>query len=501
MSTVDFSKPVTSDAYTAWPTELQGNMQSLGFMLDPAYVTSYANLTAGMYRFNKSTGVLEQYSGTAWAAQATGYTLKAGDTFTGAMTFTNNVALQWKDSGGTARRVALLNSGNNIFLGDVDNTIGSGSTYVRSSQGVEIDVNGAQVIVFGSGSFTAYKSMISYNVQEAHRVEHDAGYISGWNTANSTRTGYLQFNTGADVRLMSENGAALKLGTGGTIRAVIDTSGNFAIGTATVSGSAFAVTTGVGGTVSNDILATRTTAGTAAVGANSWIQLWNSTDSLGSGMQTYNGGSIFWGYNGGWQERGRFDNNGAFLWGTTSSLWWVSGRGTVEVNGSSTAIYGLKIGGTAAGYFYHDGTNAHVMNSLAGSLTLDTNGITRVTVGSAGNTVFAGSAATTPTKPAAASGALTFDCRTSNVFEQTLNGNATSLTLSNLSDGQTVNIFFTQDATGTRTLSGLTSANGYVWPGGVAGVLSTAANAVDLLCCTYRATTGKVYCTLTKAFS
>ena len=93
-------------------------------------------------------------------------------------------------------------------------------------------------------------------------------------------------------------------------------------------------------------------------------------------------------------------------------------------------------------------------------------------------------------------GALTINCVDSNVFYVSMNANVTTLTLSNPSDGQTINVFLTQDATGSRTMTWPAS---FKWPGGVAGVLSTAANSVDLLVATYRGTSW--HATLLKGFA
>ena len=94
---------------------------------------------------------------------------------------------------------------------------------------------------------------------------------------------------------------------------------------------------------------------------------------------------------------------------------------------------------------------------------------------------------------------MAIDCALSNVFTTTFTANVTTApTLSNLKDGQTINWFITQDATGSRTMTWPTS---FKWPGGTAGVLSTTASAVDLLVATYRSSTGFWYCSLSKAFA
>jgi hypothetical protein len=94
--------------------------------------------------------------------------------------------------------------------------------------------------------------------------------------------------------------------------------------------------------------------------------------------------------------------------------------------------------------------------------------------------------------------AMSLNCDASNVFTTTLTANVTTApTLSSANDGQTLNWFLTQDATGSRTMTWPTA---FKWPGGTAGVLSTAANSVDLLVATYRAATGFWYATLVKDF-
>lgn len=95
--------------------------------------------------------------------------------------------------------------------------------------------------------------------------------------------------------------------------------------------------------------------------------------------------------------------------------------------------------------------------------------------------------------------AMSLNCDASNVFSTTLTANVTTApTMSSANDGQTINWFLKQDATGSRTMTWPTS---FKWSGGTAGVLSTAANSMDLLVATYRSDTGFWYASLTKAFA
>lgn len=105
---------------------------------------------------------------------------------------------------------------------------------------------------------------------------------------------------------------------------------------------------------------------------------------------------------------------------------------------------------------------------------------------------------TTPVAVTFSATAMAVNCALSNVYTTTLTANVTAApTFSNLKDGQTLNWFLTQDGVGSKTMTWPTS---FKWPGGTAGVLSTAANAVDLLVITYRAATGFWYASLLKDF-
>ena len=78
------------------------------------------------------------------------------------------------------------------------------------------------------------------------------------------------------------------------------------------------------------------------------------------------------------------------------------------------------------------------------------------------------------------SGTLTFDCATGNYFAVPLTGNVTTVAFSNVPSSIPfpLTIKLTQDATGGRTVAGWPSAK---WPGGVAPIITAAANSVDII--------------------
>ena len=162
--------------------------------------------------------------------------------------------------------------------------------------------------------------------------------------------------------------------------------------------------------------------------------------------------------------------------GNTGNRQWMVGSGFAaigqfQIYDNTAAVARLSITSAGAWTFNTNTTqNSFTFNGGAGTLTF----------------------------PLTYAASLTIDCTKSNVFAMTFGaGNVTTLTVSNPVDGQTINVFLTQDATGSRTVTWPAS---FRFPGGAAasGVLSTAANSVDLLVATYRASPGAWYCSLLK---
>jgi hypothetical protein len=90
------------------------------------------------------------------------------------------------------------------------------------------------------------------------------------------------------------------------------------------------------------------------------------------------------------------------------------------------------------------------------------------------------------------------DASLSNNFKLVLATNATLANPTNLTDGMVLNYRIKQDATGSRTLA---YGSKFKFPGGSAPVLSTAANAVDLMSCYYDSTDDTLSCVMSKGFA
>lgn len=173
------------------------------------------------------------------------------------------------------------------------------------------------------------------------------------------------------------------------------------------------------------------------------------------------------------------------------------GSGSIVIQDGNTGNRPFTIGsgyGAIGQFAIYDGTAAVIRFAItsAGAVSLGT--------AAAQNSVTINGGAATPEVAVTFSAtAMTVDCTKSNVFRTTFTANVTTApTISSPVDGQTINWFITQDATGSRTMTWPAS---FKWAGASPGVLSTAANSVDLLVATYRSTTGFWYASLQKGFA
>lgn len=178
--------------------------------------------------------------------------------------------------------------------------------------------------------------------------------------------------------------------------------------------------------------------------------------------------------------------------GSFPAGWWVdvqnTGAGTLTITPTTSTIDGgasLALPSGQGVRIASDGTNYFTQRGMgAGASTGAVNVFTK-------NQSVAPSALTSGST-------ISVDASLSNNFKLVLATNATLSNPTNATDGMVVNIRIKQDATGSRTLA---YGSAYKWPGGTAPVLSTAANAVDLLSMYYDSTDAVWACVLQKGFA
>lgn len=519
MALIDFLKPATSDAYaTAFVPNIQLNQNALAMWLDSTYIT-YANTPNFAKRYNSSTGLFEQYNSGSWSALVVNYVLKGGDTMSGQLTMASaSISFSGRTTSFTGSEAQLNRTGaesTNVGQGPAiqfTNTTTSNTALIQQYTG------GMQFYGFLSGgswqelfrantvAINFFKPLVftSGAGAEQIRITHDSGYLCGYNSSNGTRTGYLQFNTGANITLAAEGSAGLIFTTAGV--ALVFGSGGTAKVTGTALGNGLFQVAGPFAVLDSSqayLFQIISTAGSTALSA------FSATGQSLNFLTTPSGGGA--------ASRLVIDSlgnskfsGGVQITGATSGISYSTTSGLVFQNaGAGPEIIFTNAGGATDSkiwdvYASSAALNWRIINDANSTalswLTVTRNAVASAVMAFGGQITVAGSASTTPVAMTMTATTTTADMRSSNVFTGTLTGNipAANIAWSNFSDGQTINFFFTQDATGSRTVTWPAS---FKWPGGIAGVLSTAANAVDLLVITYRAATGFFYCTLAKGFA
>jgi len=88
-------------------------------------------------------------------------------------------------------------------------------------------------------------------------------------------------------------------------------------------------------------------------------------------------------------ERMRITSGGNIAIGNTTVNNVVANRTILELNGTSTALFNLSIGGSRLGYLYHNGTNVEVGNEASGgAIEFNTAGSNRMRIRSGGEVSF-----------------------------------------------------------------------------------------------------------------
>lgn len=143
--------------------------------------------------------------------------------------------------------------------------------------------------------------------------------------------------------------------------------------------------------------------------------------------------------------------------GTCQAGWYVAGAGGIQFGTQSN--HPLIFVSNNAERARLDSSNGYVFKTSVGAYTL--------------------------TSAVVAASTTTINCQTSNVFRVSMGANITTLTVSNPQDGQTINMRFKQDGSGSRTIAWPAA---FKWAGGSAPTLSTAASAEDFVAAQYDAT-------------
>ena len=345
-----------------------------------------------------------------------------------------------------------------------------------------VEATGMKWAAGGSGTPAGSTTEIQYNNAGAF----GASSKFTWNdTTRTLSVNHGTDNTGAIIQCPAQTTNATA-GQALTVRSAAGlTSGN---------GGALALTAGAGGSSGSGGAITATAGVGATNGAGGHITL-NAGVGAGSGL----GGSLTLQCGAGGTTNGT--TGGAV---TVTAGAGPIGGGMVFTTGTSSQaaiaggnfrfIVGAPGSGTTYGKISYERSDATQLGTWFGNGNLN---IGPTTTAPTVKLLVEGAMSMTSTAQNAAT-TTTINLATTNVHKIAMGANITTLTVSNPTDNQQITILFTQDGTGNRTCAFPAS---FKWAGGVTGVLSTAAAAVDMLTGTYNSTTGFYYVRLEKAFA
>jgi len=229
------------DAAYAW-----GNHASAGYLTTSSAASTYQPLDADLTAIAAlagTSGLLKKTAANTWSLDTNTYLTSYTETdpiyVASSWYSTTNNASNWNTAYGWGNHASagyltsITSSNVTTALGYTPVTNArtltiNGTTYdLTANRSWTISGSDSTKLPLAGGTMTG---QIVSTVTEVLKMTSDNCYISGWNTAGTTRYGYLQFATGS-LNLFSEAGTALNLGANGTSRIYVTPAGNTGMGT------------------------------------------------------------------------------------------------------------------------------------------------------------------------------------------------------------------------------------------------------------------------------
>ena len=357
---------------------------SLYYSATAAAVPTAGNLVAGELAINTADGKLF-YKDSAGVVQ----TIASKDTNSGSFV---NLAYTGTLTGGTG----IVNLGSGQFYKDASGNIGIGT----SSPATKTEING-----------TAAASNIALRITNTATDGYSTLQLGGSGDGGLFRNGSTQSAYGGanSLNLITVGAHPIGFATGNTLRAIIDSSGNLGIATASPNSK---VT--IGSNATDAVLSgTSNTQGLhlyhRAFGVSQIDSLVSSTSNSGMSLRTYNNGTYtefignFQGNTTTFQtagsERMRIDSSGNVGIGTSSPAMglhvvknWASGKATVGAQTVTSFASGGIAGfgcfdsdGSRALHLYSDNNAAYAINTKNTALVLGTNDTERMRITAGGD--------------------------------------------------------------------------------------------------------------------
>lgn len=287
-------------------------------------------------------------------------------TFAGALngtsaTFSGNVTLTGTDSripgGDSAGRLVVGNSSTSTY------GIFYGATHATSANVIFFANNSAPTLTLNANNTATFSSSVTAGAiltngasgtagQEAIRINNNNGYIGFFNSANSTRSGYIQGNT-TDLTIASSLSTPLIFSTANAEKMRITSAGNVGINTSTPN-EKLQIDNGAISLRKND-----GTFGSLRFGTTqtTWLDAWAGIESDWEGVGVNVANLKFFTSFGVRNERMRITSGGSVLVGTTDS----SGlEKMIAINSTNNAGYKISVNGSVRGYVFADASTYYI---------------------------------------------------------------------------------------------------------------------------------------------
>jgi len=341
--------------------------------------------------FLVTNGTTGGYAITIKKTAGTGVSIAAGET---AVVYYNTVTGDYAKAVSTVitGTVPTTNGGtgltsftaNGVVYASSTSALATGSAFVFDGTNVGIGTSSPSAPL---NVYTSTATTLNVDIKNAKAAGQGDTYLNLYKAPNGNSNG-LALYTGTTQKWIVGTGITaiddlfkIYNATTGSAAVTIDASSNVGIGTSSPDANSL--------TVFNKNINIKSGTGLAYqlnfYSNNSSTVPLTLTQDSDSSAYLWNRANSFLGFGTNNTERMRIDASGNFLVNGTTTPFTSSGRGVININGTSQALLGFTVGGTDKGYLYTDGTNITLSNTPSGALIFQTNATERARIDSSGN--------------------------------------------------------------------------------------------------------------------
>jgi hypothetical protein len=262
----------------------------------------------------------------------------------------NMISVQYAADGGAAGYGFYNSAGTELWSIGGGRFVAQDALEISRQGSLKFLINSSGNVGIGTASPISYSNKATLGIQGAWGGQLD---IMVGSTSHA-QFGSDNYDTGLSCRIQSQDGIVFKA-NGASEKMRITSGGDVCIGN--TSGLISAANRGnltING-ATDSILA-------FGIGGSYSGYVYSSSSSLELDAR----GSRFIQFNTNSEIRMRILSTGDVCIGNNTNPYAITNRGSIFLNGASSVLYGLGVGGTSKGYIYHEGTNLYIENSVSG---------------------------------------------------------------------------------------------------------------------------------------